>query len=124
MTIVPRHRVLRLAAGAWLAVSLVTLIVLLLRPELQANERSALSVLVPLYFLGFPLGHLGLLAGNKLKLALYVDCHWVPGIAWEGLLLWLALAVLGYAQWFVLLPWLARKMRQLADYLFVRRAEK
>jgi len=120
MTLFPRHRVLRLAAAAWLAVSWVMLIVLLARPELQANERTALTVLVPLYFLSFPLGHLGLLACNKVKRILYLDYHFVPDIASEGPLLWLSLTVLGYAQWFVLLPWLALAVRRLADFLLRR----
>ena len=31
----------------------------------------------------------------------------------EGLALWALLAVLGYLQWFVLLPWLARLTQRL-----------
>lgn len=44
----------------------------------------------------------------------------MPGIFTEGLLLWALLTLFGYVQWFVLLPWLARKSRQLTDFLFNR----
>lgn len=120
MMLFPRHRVLRFTAAAWIGAAVVMLALMLLRPEFYANDRAALSVLVPLYFFGFPLGHLGLLACNKLKLLLYLDYHFVPDIASEGPLLWLSLAVLGFVQWFVLLPWVARQLRQLAVFLFKR----
>ena len=117
MTLFPRHPVLRLVATAWLLASVVLLSVTLLRPEIQANERAALSSLVPLYFLSFPLGHLGVMACNQLKLDLYVDFNFAPSIFAEGLLLWAVLTVLGYAQWFVLLPWVSRKCRRLAEFI-------
>jgi hypothetical protein len=120
MTIIPRHPVLRIVATAWLLAAVVLLVVALLRPEIQANERAALSSLVPLYFLSFPLGHIGLLAVNQLKLDLYVASQAVPGIFSEGLMLWAALTVLGYTQWFVLLPWVSRLCRRLADFLSKR----
>lgn len=120
MTFYPRHPVLRIVATVWLLASVVMLVVVLLRPEIQANERAALSSLVPLYFLSFPLGHLGLLAVNQIKLDLYVTSQVVPGIFYEGLMLWATLTVLGYVQWFVLLPWVSRLCRRLADFLSKR----
>ena len=42
------------------------------------------------------------------------------GSAEEGLLLWIALTMLGWLQWFVLLPWVARKARKATDFLFKR----
>ncbi len=120
MPLFPRHPVLRVVATVWLLVSAVLLVVTLLRPEIGLNERAALSSLMPLYFLSLPLGHLGLLALGKLKLELYVTSHFVPSIFSEGLLLWAALTVLGYLQWFVLLPWVSRKCRLLADFLSKR----
>ena len=116
----PRHFALRIIAVAWMLVAVVLLVVMLLRPEAQANELAALSSLVPLYFLGLPLGHLGFLALGKLKLELYVTSHYELSIVAEGLALWAALTVLGYLQWFVLLPWVSRKCRQLADFLSKR----
>ena len=120
VTLIPRHPVLRAVATAWLLAAAVMLLVTLLRPEIAMNERAALSSLVPLYFLCFPLGHLGVVALGKLKVSLYVSFNIVPGIFSEGLLLWTLLVILGYVQWFVLLPWLARKSRQLTDFLFKR----
>ena len=120
MTLFPRHPWLRWLAAAWLLASLIVLGLMLLRPELQMDERRALSSLVPLYFLSFPLGHAGLIACNELKLALYLDSGFVPGIYTEGMMLWILLTVLGYAQWFVLLPWISRKGRQLYGFLFTR----
>lgn len=120
MTLWPRHPALRVAAVAWLLASIVLITVTLLRPEIQANDRGALSTLVPLYFMSFPLGHLGVMAISKLKVALYMDSQYVPGIFTEGLILGTCLVVLGYFQWFVLLPWVSRKCCQVADFLSKR----
>lgn len=113
MTLFPQHRILRFAAGAWLLAALAILAAMLLRPELQADERTALSGLVPLYFLSVPLGHAGLMAVSQLKLELYLSNEFVPGVLTEGLLLWTVLTVLGYVQWFLLLPWICRGIRHL-----------
>jgi hypothetical protein len=118
--LIPRHPLLRIVATAWLLASVILLAVTLLRPEMLANDRAALSTLVPLYFLSLPLGHLGPAASNKLKLALILDFDFVPAIIAEGLVLWAALTVLGYLQWFVLLPWLVRGCLQLSRFLFKR----
>jgi hypothetical protein len=120
MRLFPRHRFLRWLAVSWLLAACVMLGLMLLRPELQGDERRALSGLVPLYFLSFPLGHAGLMACNKLKLELFLDSGFVPAIYTEGMVLWIVLTVLGYAQWFVLLPWISRKCRQLHRFLFRR----
>ncbi|MBI3042247.1 MAG: hypothetical protein HYY78_05415 [Betaproteobacteria bacterium] len=120
MTVFPRHPILRVVATAWLLVAAVLLLVTLLRPEIGLNERAALSSLVPLYFLSFPFGHAGVMALTRLKVDLYVGYHFVPGIFSEALMLWAALTVLGYAQWFVALPWVARKSRQFTDFLLRR----
>ena len=118
MTLFPRHPKVRFVAAVWLLASVVLFAVTLLRPEIQSNDRAALSTLVPLYFLSLPLGHVGLMAINKIKLALYLDhSSFIPGIIDEGLALWAALTVLGYAQWFILLPWVSRMCLQLARFL-------
>ena len=120
MTLGPLHPALRIVATAWLLVAVVLLVVTLLRPEMQADERAALATLVPLYFLSFPLGHAAVMALSRLKTELYAGSGYVLGMREEGLLLWLALTVLGGLQWFVLLPWLARRSRQLTEFLFRR----
>lgn len=117
MTLVPRHPFLRVVAIVWLLASVVLLAVTLLRPEMPMNDRAALSSLVPVYFMSFPLGHLGVLGVSKLTVALYTDSRHVLSIFAEGLILWASLVVLGYVQWFVFLPWVARKARQLSDFL-------
>lgn len=104
----------------WLLASVAMLLFTLTRPGIGMNDRAALSGLVPLYFLSLPLGHLGLVALGKLKLGLYAASRPVPGIFCEGLMLWCALTALGYLQWFVLLPWVTRKCRRLADFLSKR----
>jgi hypothetical protein len=115
MTLLPHRRTARLIAVGWLLAALAMLAVTVLHPETHENLRTALSSLLPLYFLSFPLGHAGLMAVNKLKLELYVGNGFVPDILSEGLMLWTLLTVLGYAQWFLLLPFLARKIRQLCE---------
>lgn len=111
---------MRIVAVIWLLAAVVMLVATLLRPEMQANDRAALSSLVPMYFLSFPLGHAGVMALSLLKVDLYVRSGFVLSIYSEGLLLWAALTVLGCLQWFVLLPWVVRKSRQLTDFLFNR----
>jgi hypothetical protein len=111
MSLFPRHRFLRIAAAIWLVPAVVMLVVMLLRPEMQADERKALSVLVPLYFMSFPLGHAGLLALNRLKVELYWAGEFVPAMFTEGVVLWMLLVLLGYAQWFLLLPLISRICR-------------
>jgi hypothetical protein len=118
MTFFPRHRLSRFAALLWLAASLAMLVATLLRPDIHGSDRSALVYLTPLYWLSLPLGHVGVIAGIELRLALYLKFNFVPGILSEGLYLWTALTALGYAQWFVLLPLLAQKCRQLSQFLF------
>ncbi len=113
MTLFPRHRVLRIVAAVWLLAAVAMLVITLLRPELQADERRALSSLVPLYFMSFPLGHLGLEALIRLKVELYVANEFVPGIFPEGVWLWTLLTVLGYVQWFLLPPLIASAIRRL-----------
>jgi hypothetical protein len=109
--------ILRAVAAAWLLAAFVILAVMLLRPELQADERTGLSSLLPLYFLSFPLGHLAVMALSRLKIELYTGSGVALGMQAEGLLLWAALTALGALQWFVLLPWVARRCRRLVDFL-------
>lgn len=117
MTLFPRHPVMRLVATAWLLASVVMLTFTLLRPDISGNDRSALVYLTPLYWLSFPLGHVGVIAGIELRLELYLKFNLVPSILSEGLYLWTALTILGYLQWFVLLPLVAQKCRQLSHFL-------
>lgn len=117
MTFLPRHPVIRLVATAWLLASVVMLTITLLRPDIAGDDRSALVYLTPLYWLSFPLGHVGVLAGIRIRLELYLSFNFVPSILSEGLYLWTVLTVLGYLQWFVLLPVLAHKCRQLVNIL-------
>ena len=120
MTFFPRNPYLRVVATLWLLASVVMLTITLLRPDIAGNDRSALVYLTPLYWLSLPLGHVGVMAGIQVRLELYLRFDFVPSILAEGLYLWSALTVLGYLQWFVLLPLLARMCRQLADFLFRR----
>jgi hypothetical protein len=121
MTLLPKHPASRRVAALWLLACLATLAVMLLRPGLYDGDRNALSTLVPLYWLSLPLGHAGVLAGIDIRTALYVAGA-APGIPAEGVFMWLVLAVLGYVQWFLLLPLIARKCQQLLHFLFNRDA--
>ena len=120
LSLLPQHRLTRIAATCWLLASVILLAVTLLRPDIHGGDRAALVYLTPLYWLSFPLGHLGVLAGIELRLQLYLGSSVVPSVLAEGLFLWTALTVLGYSQWFVLLPWIARACRQLSRFLFNR----
>jgi hypothetical protein len=117
MTLLPRHPALRLTATVWLLASVLMLTFTLLRPDITGGSRSALVYLTPLYWLAFPLGHVGVMAGIELRLWLYLEWSFVPSVLAEGLYLWTALTLLGYAQWFVLVPLLAQKLRQVAGFL-------
>lgn len=118
MTLLPRHRVTRLIAILWLLVCLAFLALTLLQNNLYASERSALAVMVPVYFLSFPGGQIALIAISKIKLALYFSAGFSPSILSEGVFLWTFTVVLGYLQWFVLLPWVSRICWRLSTALF------
>ena len=120
MTLFPRHPVMRLAATLWLLASVLMLTFTLLRPDITGGSRSALVYLTPLYWLAVPLGHVGVMAGIELRLRLYLELNFVPSVLAEGLYLWAVLTLLGYAQWFVLVPLLAQKLRQLSAFLSKR----
>lgn len=120
MEFFPRHPVMRLVATAWLLASVVMLTITLLRPDISGNDRSALVYLTPLYWLSFPLGHVGVIAGIQIRLELYLSFSFVPSILSEGLYLWTTLTALGYVQWFLLLPLVAQKCRQLSHFLSKR----
>lgn len=107
-------------AALWLIAAVAMLLITLLRPEIGPNDRSALSTLVPLYFLSLPSGHLAVVALTQAKIALYVGSGYTPSILSESLALWAALTALGYFQWFVLLPWIARGARHLTDHVCAR----
>jgi hypothetical protein len=115
--LLPQHAFTSRVAVLWVLACVAILLVMLSHSGVPGDSRSGLEILVPLYFLSFPLGHIGLMAGIEVKLALYVKGEPLPGILHEGLFLWTSMTVLGYAQWFLLLPWLARKCRQLSDFL-------
>lgn len=111
----PRHRLLRAGAVLWWVASAALLGWTLLRPELGDGERSALRGLVPLYFAGLPLSHLGLRAVNRLSVELYLANEFVPSVVAEGVWIWSALSVAGWLQWFVLLPLVVRLVRRLVE---------
>ena len=118
MNVRPRHRVLRIAAAAWLLAAVVMLTATLLRPDVWGNDRAALVWLTPLYWLSFPLGHAGVMAGIWIRVELFAGPQFVPSVYAEGLYLWTVLTVLGYGQWFVLLPWISSKCWQLSRAIF------
>lgn len=120
MALFPRHRALRIVAALWLLASAAMLIATLLQPGIHGTGRSALVYLTPLYWLSFPLGHFGVIAGIRIRVELYLDYHYVPSVLTEGLYLWGVLTVLGYLQWFLLFPWVSRQSRRLANALFNR----
>lgn len=119
MSLLPRHRVSRRIAAAWLFFCVATLVVTLARVALHEGDRSALTTLVPLYWLSLPLGHAGIMAIIDVRTALYVAGA-MPGLLVEGFASWLVLAVLGYAQWFLLLPLVARACQKALQLLFNR----
>jgi hypothetical protein len=121
MSILPKHPLTRIAALLWLSACVAFLILTLLQKGLYENERSALARLVLVYFLGFPCGHVALLIVNKIKIALYASAAFSPSILSECVFLWTLTTVLGYVQWFILLPWLSQKCLQLSRALFNRR---
>ena len=119
MRLLPRHRVLRIAAALWL----LTCVVFLLLMLPHADERGALARMVPVYFFSFPSGHIAVVALSKIKLALYLDSGYQPRIITECLFLWATMVTLGYLQWFVALPWISRACWWLCVTRFGRGGE-
>lgn len=120
MSLLPKHRLSRFAATLWLLVCAVFLILTLLKHDLYSDERSALTHLVPVYFLSFPAGHIAVVAISKIKLALYLDVNFEPSILSECVFSWIFSVILGYLQWFILLPWVSRQCWRLFNALFNR----
>ena len=121
MTLLPQHPASRIAATLWLAACVVFLLVTLQSMDTYTEERSALSRLVPVYFLGFPSAHIAVVTVGKIKLALYLNAQFEPGILAECVSLWTMMLVLGYFQWFILLPWLVRKLWHACNMIFNRK---
>ena len=111
MSLLPRHRVARYAAGAWALACAVSLAAFVLHPAAPAG-RTALATLVPLYLAGMPASHGAMLAIIEARIRVYTEGG-ALSVTTEGLALWALLALLGYLQWFVLLPWLARLTQKL-----------
>ena len=121
MSLLPRHRVSRRVAAIWLFLCVAILVMTLARVALHEGDRSALTTLVPLYWMSLPLGHVGIMAIIDIRTALYVAGA-MPGLLVEGFASWLVLATLGYAQWFLLLPLVARGCQKVLQFLFNRDA--
>ena len=115
-----RRFALRVVAALWLAAALAMLVAMLVRAAGAPGGRAALAVLVPLYFMSLPAGQLGMEAASRLRVYLYTEADYVPTLALEGAVIWIALSVLGFLQWFVVLPWLARRAPQWIRSLFGR----
>lgn len=81
-------------------------------PELTLSGERGLLGMITLIALTFPLGVAWALA---LNLAAYLmEPTWLADQAsdvWLALLVWMGFFVVGYLQWFVLLPWLWRKWK-------------
>lgn len=123
MALIPRHRAARWAAALWVLACLLSLAAFLMHPGVESNSKTALAMLVPLYLMGAPISHAAMLAVIDIRLQIYLDDGTVLSVLAEGLGFWAFLAVLGYLQWFVLLPLLARLFQRLFDFLFNRRAK-
>lgn len=117
---IPKHPATRVVALCWLLACLTFLILTLLQRDLYADERSALAMLVPVYFLNFPSGHLAPVAVSKIKIALYVNGGFTPSVLTESILLRLFSMVAGYVQWFLVLPWISRACLYVSRLLFDR----
>jgi hypothetical protein len=113
MRLLPEHPVTRAIAAAWALICVACLLLTLLQADLYANERRALRLLVPVYFLALPSAHLAFAAIAKTKLALYLNAGMEPALPVEAAALWTLTVALGYAQWFIALPWLAQRFRRL-----------
>ena len=64
-------------------------------------------MLVPLYLASLPASQAAVATIIEIRTQIYVDGGTLA-IATEGVALWALLAISGYLQWFMLLPWLVR----------------
>lgn len=101
-----------MAAALWFVACLLVLLLTLPGLDAHTDTRSALARLLAVYFLGFPSTHLAFVVVSKLKLALYLGSGFEPSLLSECLFTWTLMVVLGYAQWFIALPWLSRLCRR------------
>ena len=124
MSLFPHHPVSRGAAALWFLACLTFLALTLLQAGLYVNDRNAFAMMVPVYFLAFPFGHIAVLAIARIKLGLYMNGGLEPDLLAECLMLWTCTVVLGYLQWFIFLPWLARKCWQVCGVLSRRNSTR
>ena len=100
-------------AVVWVMLALAVLLVTQMAYDGQPNSDIELFMIGSLVVLTFPAG--ALVAGF-LSLAFWAIascCGVTIGVSRTSLAVeWLALATSGYLQWFALLPWLVRKIRQ------------
>jgi hypothetical protein len=123
MTLLPRHAVTRVVAAIWLLACFAFLLMTLAKSELSVNDRSALKPLVPVYLLALPSAHVAYAVVARAKLSMYLNAGFEPDLRTEAVFLWTLTVTLGYVQWFIVLPWLARRCGRWAAALSARRDE-
>jgi hypothetical protein len=109
-------RALRVLAIAWTAVCTGVLAVSLMNPD--GDPEAQLFLLIAMNVLTFPAGYLyALLLTTVAQLSdtLFSIRFASDNDVAELVLVWAGFLVFGYAQWFVLTPWLYRKVRASRD---------
>ena len=100
---IPRSFVGRVVAALWLAACIAVLVFGL---TARAIHDMPVAVTWFLIFLSFPLG-----AGAVAVLGVALGSSGVPYVPfWSELPVWAAAIIVGYLQWFVLVPAIARKV--------------
>jgi hypothetical protein len=100
--------------AAWLLLCIACIPIAALKPD------GGIMFVVPLIILTFPSGLLGLAVYGWIDMATQYPGRWLPGGTawgyWAAVgIVWVVVAGAGYAQWFVLLPWVGRRWDRLAS---------
>lgn len=105
-------KTLRLVRGAWLIVATLVLIAVLVAYDGKPNSDVGQFLIGAMVLISFPLALAGAAAIGAAYAIADLCCGIVVKTSYASLTLgWLVLTVVGYLQWFVLIPWALRHWR-------------
>jgi type VI protein secretion system component VasK len=107
----------RLLLGIWCTLCGVVLIFAIIQRDIHDMDIAYTYFML---FLTFPAG----LIVAAVLAALFTTGLYLPGGLTGAFITWPPFVILGYLQWFVLLPWVVRRLRQTSNRTVERDARK
>jgi hypothetical protein len=113
MYLFPRSLFGRILCALWLAVCAYCLIWTFLKRDTNVNGEVDLGFTLAMLLFTFPIGYVLASAASFIIRILYDS--WgivIPGGFLSNTISWIILVPAGYFQWFVLIPWICRKLKK------------